>query len=87
MTQHQRLIQKKIEHLERMASYLAWSQEQIKLIVPITNWAMLTPEQHEYEDNPERLTDFFTQLAAETPVLMEYAERLIAYCKKHYQAS
>ncbi|MDP1527457.1 MAG: hypothetical protein Q8M20_16750 [Rhodocyclaceae bacterium] len=150
MTQHQRLILRKIEHLKRMAAYLAWSQEQITAFVPISDWSMLSPEQHEalaafrlrfselqeqigktmravaieeeenyepfgavlsfmeklgildsamhwklirelrnainheYEDNPERLTEFFTQLAAETPVVMGYAERLIAFCKKHY---
>jgi hypothetical protein len=38
---------------------------------------------HEYEENPERLTEFFTQLATETPVLMGYADRLIAYCKRN----
>jgi len=42
---------------------------------------------HEYEENPERLSEFFSQLAAETAMLMGYAERLIAYCEKHYPAS
>jgi len=153
VTQHQWLILKKIEHLERMAAYLSWSHAQTQAFVPIAEWSTLSPEQHEalaafrlrfselqeqigktmravaieeeenyepfgavlsfmeklgildsvmhwkmirelrnainheYEENPERLTEFFSQLAAETPVLMGYAERLIAYCKKHYQAS
>lgn len=153
MTQHQQLILKKIDHLGRMAGYLAWSHQQIKTFVPIADWASLAPEQHEalaafrlrfselqeqigktmraiaieeeeihepfgavlslmeklgildstlhwklirelsnainheYEENPERLTEFFTQLATETPVLMGYADRLIAYCKRNYQVA
>jgi hypothetical protein len=153
MTQHQQLILKKIEHLTRMANYLAWSHEQITVFVPISEWSSLSPEQHEtlaafrlrfselqeqigktmravaieeeeihepfgavlafmeklgildsamhwklirelknainheYEENPKRLSEFFSQLATETPILMGYAERLIVYCEKHYQAS
>ncbi len=47
MTNHQQLILRKVEHLERMAAYLAWSQEQINTFLPIKDWAALTPEQHE----------------------------------------
>jgi hypothetical protein len=152
VTQHQRLILKKIKHLTRMANYLAWSHEQITVFVPISDWTSLSPEQHEtlaafrlrfselqeqigktmravtieeeeihepfgavlsfmeklgildsamhwklihelrnainheYEENPERLTEFFSQLAAETATLMGYAERLISHCQKYYQA-
>jgi hypothetical protein len=47
VTQHQQLILKKIEHLKRMAAYLTWSHEQIKAFVPIADWTVLSPEQHE----------------------------------------
>ncbi len=40
---------------------------------------------HEYEENTARLTEFFTQLAIETPTLTGYAERLIAFCEKSYR--
>lgn len=39
---------------------------------------------HEYEDNPARLSEFFKLLAEETPALIEYAQRLMAYCRRHY---
>jgi hypothetical protein len=42
---------------------------------------------HEYEDHPARLAEFFSLLAAETPVLLGYAQRLMAYCRKHYTAN
>jgi hypothetical protein len=150
VTDHRRLILKKLEHIERMASYLVWSLDQVKAFVPIRNWAELTAEQHEslaafrvrfsefqehigkamraiaieeeedrepfgavlafmekigildsaehwklirelrnavnheYEDNPARLAEFFSLLAAETPVLLGYAQRLMTYCRKHY---
>lgn len=153
MTDHRHLILKKLEHIERMASYLEWSLDQVRTFVPIHNWAELTAEQHEslaafrirfsefqehigkamravaieeeedrepfgavlafmeklgildsaehwklirelrnavnheYEDNPARLAEFFKLLVAETPVLLEYAQRLMAYCRKHYTAN
>lgn len=152
MTDHQLLILKKVEHLGRMASYLAWSLDQVKAFVPIRDWASLTPEQHEslaafrirfsefqehigkamraiaieeeehhepfgavlafmeklgildstqhwkqirelrnainheYEDNPARLSEFFFLLTEETPVLLGYAKRLTAYCNLHYSS-
>jgi hypothetical protein len=152
VTLHQELIRKKIEHLERMASYLLWSLEQVKAFTPIRNWETLTAEQHEslaafrvrfsefqehigktlraiaieeetchepfgavlafmeklgildsaahwklirelrnavnheYEDNPARLVEFFGRLVEETPALLGYAQRLGAYCTRHYPA-
>lgn len=152
-TDHQRLILRKNEHLERMAVYLAWSLEQVGAFIPIRDWAALTPEQHEslaafrvrfsefqkhigkamravaieeeenhepfgavlafmeklgildsaahwklirelrnavnheYEDNPLRLAEFFRLVTEETPTLMGYAERLVAHCRKHYPAA
>lgn len=150
MTEHRQLVQKKIEHLERMAGYLAWSLDQVRTFVPIQDWAALTAEQHEslaafrvrfgefqehlgkamravaieeeencepfgavlafmeklgvldstphwrlirelrnavnheYEDNPARLSEFFRLLAEETPTLIGYQQRLTAYCRRHY---
>lgn len=47
MTEHLQLIQKKLNHLERMKGYLMWSHEQVKQFLPIQDWSTLTPEQHE----------------------------------------
>ena len=150
MTNHQQLILNKLAHLERMAGYLEWSLNQVKVFVPIRDWSVLTDEQHEslaafrvrfsefqehigktmraiaieeeenhepfgavlafmeklgildstqhwklirelgnavnheYEDNPDRLSEFFRLLTEETPVLLGYAKRLTAYCDHHY---
>ena len=47
MTEHIRLIWKKLAHLQRMKHYLDWSLDQVRPIVPIRDWALLTPDQHE----------------------------------------
>jgi hypothetical protein len=148
--EHRKLVLKKIEYLERMAGYLAWSLEQVRAFVPIRDWTLLAAEQHEslaafrirfsefqehlgkamravaieeeencepfgavlafmeklgildstahwklirelrnavnheYEDNPVRLPEFFRLLAEETPTLIDYQKRLDAYCRQHY---
>jgi len=38
MTEHIRLIRKKLEHLRRMKDYLAWSLGQVREFVPIADW-------------------------------------------------
>jgi hypothetical protein len=47
MTEHIRLIWKKLDHLQRMKIYLDWSLDQVRLILPIRDWDLLTPDQHE----------------------------------------
>ena len=47
MTDHVFLIWKKLEHLVRMRGYLSYSLKQTCLLVPIRNWSVLTPENHE----------------------------------------
>lgn len=150
MTEHQRLIRARLDHLKRMAEYLTWSLQQVSGFSPIKDWAALSPEQHEslaayrirfsefqeylgktmraiaieeetqpepfgavlafmekldildaaehwklirelrnavnheYEENPERLSEFFSQLVEETPVLLGYLERMLNYCRKAY---
>ena len=45
MTAHTDLLARKLEHLRRMRTYLAYSQEQVTQMTPI-HWTQLTPEQH-----------------------------------------
>ncbi len=47
MSEHLRLIGKKLEHLARMRGYLSYSYEQISELMPIRFWSSLTPEQHQ----------------------------------------
>jgi hypothetical protein len=47
MNEHMQMIGKKLDHLRRMQTYLTYSLEQARLIVPIDSWESLTSEQHE----------------------------------------
>jgi len=150
MTEHLRLIEKQLLHLEKMYSYLEYSLRRIKPLMPITDWKALSPEQHEmlaafrirfsdfqelmgkvmravaieeevnvdrfgsvlaymeklevldsaerwkilrelrnsinhiYEDDLGALTEFFTELAEATPVLLDYCRRLRTSCHEAY---
>jgi hypothetical protein len=145
VTEHIRLIWKKLDHLQLMEGYLSWSLVQVGQIVPIRDWAAITPEQHEslaafrvrfsefqehlgktmraiaieeeedpepfgavlafmeklgildstehwklirelrnsvnheYEENPARLSELFRLLIAETPTLVGIFERMAEY--------
>lgn len=47
MSANVQLIWKKIEHLQRMRTYLDYSLEQTLRLMPINDWHQLTPEHHE----------------------------------------
>jgi hypothetical protein len=47
MTEHLQLIEKKLDHLQRMLAYLAYSLEQAQRLIPIDDWESLAPEDHE----------------------------------------
>ena len=47
MSEHTTLIWKKLDHLQRMRDYLNYSTQQVSALLPITNWQMLQPDQHE----------------------------------------
>jgi hypothetical protein len=151
VSEHIRLIWKKLEHLDRMRGYLAYSLEQTLPLLPIQSWLSLTPENHEtlaafrvrfsefqeqlgkamraiaieeeqrtepytavllymeklaiiesaeswkelrelrnainheYEENAERLAEFFIQLAQSTPKLFAWHDQLVKFCETNYQ--
>ena len=47
MTEHQRLIGRKLEHIQRMRGYLEYSLQQARLLMPIQRWDTLTAGNHE----------------------------------------
>lgn len=47
MTEHLRLIARQLAHLQRMREYLAYSTQRAQRVLPITNWRILSAEQHE----------------------------------------
>lgn len=150
MTDHIQLIWKKLDHLQRMQRYLAWSIHRLHKIVPIQDWTTLTEEEHEslaafrirfsefqehlskamravaieeeekpepfgavlafmeklevldsaehwklirelrnsvnheYEENVDRLSNFFHHLIEEAPTLTGYFNRLVEYSRNAY---
>lgn len=143
-------MQTKLQHLTRMREYLTYSLGQVGRLLPLADWAALTPDQHEslaafrvrfsefqeqlgkamravaieeeqeverfgavlafmerlqvldsaahwklirelrnavnheYEEDTERLAEFFGLLARETPALFEYFSRLRDDCFSAY---
>lgn len=152
MSEHVRLIWKKIEHLKRMRGYLDYSLQQTLPLIPIQSWTNLTPEDHEtlaafrirfgefqehlgktmraiaieeeqksepyttvllymekleiidsaehwkvirelrnavnheYEENSERLAEFFAELTQAAPQLFAYHDKLVKFCEENYPA-
>lgn len=151
MSEHLRLIGRKLDHLQRMGAYLEYSFDQTAPLMPIRVWAGLTPENHEtlaafrvrfgefqeqlgkamravaieeeqrhepftavllymekldvidsaqrwkeirelrnainheYEENPERLSAFFEELTRATPSLFAWHAGLRQFCRDNYQ--
>jgi hypothetical protein len=151
VSEHVRLIWKKLEHLNRMRGYLTYSLEQTLPLLPIQSWLSLMPENHEtlaafrvrfsefqeqlgkamraiaieeeqrtepytavllymeklaiiesaeswkeirelrnavnleYEENAERLAEFFIELAQSTPQLFAWHDQLVKFCETNYQ--
>lgn len=47
MTEHLRLLAKRLTHLKQMRKYLEYSEQRVQHILPITSWQDLSLEQHE----------------------------------------
>ncbi len=47
MSEHIVLIWKKLDHLARMREYLSYSIAQVTAVLPIQDWQVLQPDQHE----------------------------------------
>ena len=47
MSEHIVLIWKKLDHLVRMREYLSYSTAQVAAVLPIHDWQVLQPDQHE----------------------------------------
>jgi hypothetical protein len=151
MNTHLELIWKRLDHLARMADYLAYSHQQVEKMMPIVDWSALTADQHEslaafrvrfseyqehlgktmraiaieeetatepfgavlafmeklevldsvqhwklirdlrnainheYEENPDHLSEFFSLPIQETPTLNNYHQRIVAFCQASYK--
>jgi hypothetical protein len=150
MTEHLNLITRQLTHLQRMREYLAHSVERCEKIFPVSNWRLLSLEQHdilaafrvrfsefqehlgktmravaieeeveverfgsvlafmeklgvlesaerwkiirelrnavnhEYEEDVERLTQFFMEMIHATPELFTFHQKLLIFCDEAY---
>jgi hypothetical protein len=62
--------------------------EKLGIIDSVDHWKFIrelrNAVNHEYEENAQRLSEFFTLLIEETPKLMSFHEKLAAFCGQHY---
>ena len=96
MNEHQALVWKKLDHIDRMRGYLPYSAAQIQALHMPLAWNRLTPDEHEslaafrvrfsdyreYEDDSVALQGLFQAMLASTPELLLWHERLLAFCAK-----
>ena len=85
-----RLIRQKLDHLTRMRAYLAYSHAQAAPLMPIKDWAALTPEQHEtlaafrvrFSDFLEHLGKTMRAIAVEEEQKTEPYTSILLYMEK-----
>jgi hypothetical protein len=73
--------------VERFGSVLAF-MEKLGVLESVERWKMIreirNAVNHEYEEDADRLTQFFTEMFSATPELMACHEKLVAFCNDAY---
>lgn len=90
MTEHLRLIARQLGYLQRMREYLAYSVQRVQQISPMTNWRMLSLEQHEtlaafrvrFSEFQEHLGKTMRAVAIEEEVEVERFGSVLAFMEK-----
>jgi hypothetical protein len=90
MSEHARLIGKKLAHLANMQAYLAYSLRKVQPWMPIYDWPGLTPEQHEalaafrvrFSDYQEQLGKAMRAVAIEEAQNTEPYTAVLLYMEK-----
>jgi hypothetical protein len=76
------------ENVEPFGAVLAF-MEKLGILDSTRHWKLIrelrNAVNHEYEDDPQRLVEFFDQLTQETPALPGYGEALLTFVDKHYR--
>lgn len=79
-------IEEEIE-VERFGTVLAF-MEKLGIIETAEHWKLLrelrNAVNHEYEEDAERLTQFFTEMLKVTPELLSTFQRLVSFCADAY---
>ena len=90
MTEHLRLLAKKLTHLKQMRKYLEYSEQRVQHILPITNWQDLSFEQHEtlaafrvrFSEFQEHLGKTMRAIAIEEEIKAERFGAILAFMEK-----
>jgi len=73
--------------VERFGSVLAF-MEKLGVLESVECWKMIceirNAVNHEYEEDADRLTLFFTEMFTATPELMACHDKLVAFCNDAY---
>ena len=79
-------IEEEVE-AERFGSVLAF-MEKLGILESTERWKIVrelrNAVNHEYEEDADRLTQFFTEMVKATPELFEHYQRLLDFCAKAY---
>lgn len=79
-------IEEEVE-VERFGSVLAF-MEKLGVLDSTERWKIVrelrNAVNHEYEEDADRLTQFFTEMVKATPELFEHYQRLLDFCAKAY---
>lgn len=79
-------IEEEVE-VERFGSVLAF-MEKLDVIESTERWKIIRELRnainHEYEEDADRLTQFFTEMVKATPEVFEHHQRLLHFCAKAY---
>jgi len=63
--------------------------EKLGVIDSVQSWKELrelrNAVNHEYEENPQRLSEFFLELVQATPELMDWHRRIVEFCQRNYR--
>lgn len=76
------------ENIEPFGAVLAF-MEKLGVLDSARHWKLIrelrNAVNHEYEDDPKRLAEFFDQLTREAPTLLGYGQTLLAFVDRHYR--
>ena len=79
-------VEEEVE-VERFGSVLAF-MEKLGVLESAERWKIIreirNAVNHEYEEDPERLTQFFTEMLKATPELFASCQKLVIFCNEAY---
>lgn len=85
-----RAIAREEEQSTEPFSFVLLYMEKLGILDTVERWKVIrelrNAVNHEYEENEDRLSEFFFELTQSAPELYEWFDRTIAFCKSAYSA-